>query len=83
MGTLMYMAPEQGQNYGKRIDTWACGIIMYSMLAGHHPFFRNGDNEQSYTKRISSSDLVLEKPLNGLANSLFSHLCSRSLSERY
>ena len=31
MGTLIYMAPELAsyQSYTKRVDIWACGIIMY------------------------------------------------------
>lgn len=59
MGTILYMAPEQalGQNYGKRIDLWACGIIMYKMLTGEHPFYVKGDNEKSYVKRIASEEL--------------------------
>ena len=65
MGTLLYMAPEQaqGQLYGKRVDMWACGIIMYIMLTGEHPFVRDGDNESSYTNRISNLDLTLKKAL--------------------
>jgi len=36
MGTLLYMAPEQAQGkvYGKRVDIWALGVIMYIMLTG-------------------------------------------------
>lgn len=31
MGTILFMAPEQatGKRYGKRIDMWALGIIMF------------------------------------------------------
>jgi serine/threonine protein kinase len=31
MGTILFMAPEQatGQRYGKRIDVWAVGIIVF------------------------------------------------------
>lgn len=31
MGTILFMAPEQatGQRYGKRIDMWALGIIVF------------------------------------------------------
>ena len=33
-GTLLYMAPEQVTKggYSKKIDIWACGIIMYQLL---------------------------------------------------
>ena len=33
-GTLVYMAPEQAikQQYSKKVDLWACGIVMYKLL---------------------------------------------------
>ncbi|WP_428267075.1 protein kinase domain-containing protein [Haliangium sp.] len=39
MGTLPYMAPEQwnGDLIDHRTDLWAVGIMMFRMLAGHHP----------------------------------------------
>ncbi|TNV74370.1 hypothetical protein FGO68_gene5560 [Halteria grandinella] len=85
MGTTLYMAPEQaqGQLYGKRVDMWALGIIMYIMLTGTHPFVKDSDNEYSYSNRIASSDLQVSKNLQPIAKSLFQHLCSRTLSERY
>eukprot|EP00347_Sterkiella_histriomuscorum_P021485 403333815 len=81
MGTILYMAPEQaqGQRYGKRIDLWACGIIMYKMLTGEHPFYKQGDDEKAYIKRIASEELTCKTPFSPLAQSLFWRLCSRSL----
>jgi len=39
VGTLHYMAPEVGGGrYGKEIDIYALGIILYEMLTGHVPF---------------------------------------------
>jgi serine/threonine-protein kinase len=58
-GTILFMAPEQatGQSYGKRVDMWAIGIIMYELLTGRHPFHLNGDDEKSYTHRISKDNI--------------------------
>jgi hypothetical protein len=45
VGTFHYMAPEIGQGrYGKEIDVYALGIILYEMLTGHVPF--DGESSQ-------------------------------------
>lgn len=39
VGTLAYMAPEQWgiASVDQRSDIWAVGIMLYEMIAGHHP----------------------------------------------
>lgn len=39
VGTVHYMAPEiAGGRYGREIDTYALGVILFEMLTGHVPF---------------------------------------------
>ena len=46
VGTLYYISPEiiKG-NYDEKCDIWACGVILYILLAGYPPFSGNTDKE--------------------------------------
>lgn len=41
-GTMQFMAPEvagrEGTNYGKPVDMWSFGVIVYNLLSGDLPF---------------------------------------------
>jgi len=48
-GTLVYQAPEQmegGKRYGKPVDVWAVGFMMYELIAGRHPLWVKGDTNK-------------------------------------
>jgi len=42
VGTYSYMSPEQlnGDRAKKASDLWACGIILYRLVTGEHPYFQ-------------------------------------------
>jgi len=39
-------------SYGKAVDVWATGFIMYELIAGHHPLWRRGEDKASYKEKI-------------------------------
>jgi serine/threonine protein kinase len=47
-GTLVYSAPEQilgDSSYGKPIDLWAVGFIIYELICGQHPVWKKGEDK--------------------------------------
>ena len=60
VGTLHYMAPEIGQGrYGKEIDVYALGIMLYEMITGHVPF--DGESSQEIIMKHLTAQPNLER----------------------
>ncbi|XP_021375571.1 peripheral plasma membrane protein CASK-like isoform X9 [Mizuhopecten yessoensis] len=55
IGTPQYMAPEvvKRQAYGKPVDAWGCGVMMFILLGGHPPFV--GTKEHVFEKIAQGS----------------------------
>lgn len=60
-GTAYYLAPEIAHNldYGKPVDLWACGVVLYVMLAGKFPFY--GDTDEKFMRRLRAGVKFPEK----------------------
>lgn len=60
-GTPEYIAPEVilRQGYGKPVDWWAMGIILYEFLVGCVPFF--GDTPEELFGQVVSGEYLLKK----------------------
>ncbi|MCH2181210.1 MAG: serine/threonine protein kinase [Mariniblastus sp.] len=60
VGTFHYMAPEIGKGvYGKEIDIYALGILLFEMLTGDVPF--NGESTQEIVMKHLTTDPDLQK----------------------
>ena len=53
-GTWAYWAPEMfsAARYGKEVDMWSLGIILYIILSGRHPFDDEGLSDAAMRARI-------------------------------
>ncbi len=75
VGTFHYMAPEIGKGvYGKEIDIYALGIILYEMLTGRVPF--EGESSQE----IIMKHLTANPDVAGLRNP-YAAAISRALAK--
>ncbi|QEG34686.1 serine/threonine-protein kinase [Bythopirellula goksoeyrii] len=68
VGTVHYMAPEIANGrYGREIDTYALGIILYEMLTGHVPFEGESVGEVLMKHLTAEPDLqALAEPYRGI-----------------
>ena len=68
VGTVHYMAPEIANGrYGREIDAYALGIILYEMLTGHVPFEGESVGEVLMKHLTAEPDLsALEEPFRAV-----------------
>lgn len=61
-GTPEFMAPEilSEQKYGRAVDWWAFGVLIYEMLLGQSPF--RGDDEDEIFEAILEDEILY--PIN-------------------
>ncbi|KAI9007146.1 kinase-like domain-containing protein [Gaertneriomyces semiglobifer] len=82
-GTPDYLAPEiiQSRGYGRAVDWWALGILIYEMLAGHPPFY-DEDHFKLYEKIIACKP-KFPAHFDPAAKDLIKRLLSPDLTKRY
>ncbi|XP_045543820.1 microtubule-associated serine/threonine-protein kinase 2 isoform X7 [Salmo salar] len=84
-GTPEYIAPEVilRQGYGKPVDWWAMGVILYEFLVGCAPFF--GDTPEELFGQVISDEITWpeeEEALPNDAQDLISKLLRQNPLER-
>jgi len=77
-GTPEYLAPEilEGKGYGKAVDWWSFGTLVYEMLTGLPPFYCE-DVQEMYTK-IMTSELEIPASMSDEAGALLTRLLDRN-----
>jgi hypothetical protein len=81
VGTFHYMAPEIGKGvYGKEIDIYALGIILYEMLSGKLPF--DGESSQEIIMKHLTADPNLD-PLPAAFRPVIRRALTKDPRERY
>lgn len=75
---------EKGKRYGKPVDIWAVGFMMYELISGKHPLWRNGDDNNSYREKAQNfKKLKYGRRFNKFSQSLIEKLCHPKASLRY
>ncbi|XP_013407885.1 RAC-alpha serine/threonine-protein kinase isoform X2 [Lingula anatina] len=69
-GTPEYLAPEvlEDNDYGRAVDWWGTGVVMYEMMCGRLPFYHR-DHEALF-EQILMDDIRFPKTLSPEARSL-------------
>lgn len=78
-GTLEYFAPElvRGKGYGKPVDIWGIGILLYEMLVGFTPF--NANSNGAICKAIVGKRLEMPREITDPgARSLISKILEKN-----
>jgi len=82
-GTPDYLAPEiiQSKPYSQAVDWYALGILIYEMLAGYPPFYKE-DHVELY-QQILEGKYSFPAHINHTARDLIRKLLQPDLSKRY
>ncbi|KAG5276892.1 hypothetical protein AALO_G00110960 [Alosa alosa] len=81
-GTPEYLAPEvlEDNDYGRAVDWWGLGVVMYEMMCGRLPFY-NQDHERLF-ELILMEEIRFPRTLGPEAKALLSGLLHKDPKQR-
>ncbi|CAM9161474.1 unnamed protein product, partial [Discosporangium mesarthrocarpum] len=81
-GTNEYMAPEMilRKGYGKAVDWWSMGALVYEMTAGYPPF--QGKTVKELNRKVLNERVSLPKWLSPTAHQVLRGFLERNVSKR-
>nr|WP_246227130.1 serine/threonine-protein kinase [Rathayibacter agropyri] len=86
IGSLLFMAPEQlrGERARKSSDLWACGVILFIVLTGEHPYITSvaGKMEDEVAEEITGPPRALPAHVPDALREVVLRLLSEDAFER-
>lgn len=86
VGSLLYMSPEQlrGERARKTSDLWACGVILFEVLAGKHPYVQSisGKTEDDIAEEITGPPSALPAHISPALKAVILRLLSEDAFAR-
>ncbi|VDM61778.1 unnamed protein product, partial [Angiostrongylus costaricensis] len=81
-GTPEYLAPEvlEDNDYGRSVDWWGVGVVMYEMMCGRLPFYSR--DHQKLFELIMASELRFPSKLSAEAKQLLTGLLVKNPTQR-
>jgi len=81
-GTPEYLAPEvlEDNDYGRAVDWWGVGVVMYEMVCGHLPFYNR--NHDVLFELILKEEIRLPPQLSASCKDLLSQLLNKDPKQR-
>uniref|UniRef100_A0A8L8Q514 non-specific serine/threonine protein kinase n=1 Tax=Heligmosomoides polygyrus TaxID=6339 RepID=A0A8L8Q514_HELPZ len=81
-GTPEYLAPEvlEDNDYGRSVDWWGVGVVMYEMMCGRLPFYSR--DHQKLFELIMASELRFPSKLSTEAKQLLAGLLFKDPTQR-
>lgn len=84
-GTPEYIAPEivLNKGYGKSVDWWSFGILVYEMVAGYSPFSVGDPDQMQLMEKIVEGKFKFPTHFTGDLKDLTQNILQTDLTKRY
>lgn len=83
-GTPEYLAPEiiLSKGYGKSVDWWSFGILLYELVAGYSPFYAGSSDQMALFSKIVKCRYRMSSSFGVELRDLIKHLLQSDISRR-
>ncbi|XP_038110617.1 cAMP-dependent protein kinase catalytic subunit beta isoform X1 [Culex quinquefasciatus] len=84
-GTPEYLAPEiiQNKGYGKSVDWWSFGVLLYEMIAGYSPFYTHSADQMLLFEKIVKGKVRFPSNFGTDIRNLIQSLVQVDLTKRF